>query len=382
VQSVLRQDAQDWQLVVSDNRSEADVEGYLRSLADDRVVYRRTERLVPVTENWNRALAHSDGEYVLMLGDDDALLPGYIARMQQLILDFNKPDMIYTKALQFVYPGVDPEHPRGRVMENGCAPFFAHANAPFLLDQGRAHELVREAMSFRFRYDFNAQFALFSRRLITSLAAYGDFYQSDFPDYYSMNAAFLCARSIVIDPAPRVVIGVTPKSYGYFHTNNLDEVGREYLNGRRAADAGGSNMNAGWLSAVTALEQGIGAKFDLHVDHRRYRFLQASHAHQLYRAGTIGRGELKLMERELPLAERLLYRTASAALAVVHRVLPRSLKARLASAAVHQVSPLPKVSPEILRGQYRDVLELLDAYAADLPDRRPIAMSDADISRS
>ena len=74
VESVLRQDMQDWQLVVSDNCSEQDIEGYVSSLGDPRIVYRRTERLVPVTENWNRALAHSEGDYVIMLGDDDALL--------------------------------------------------------------------------------------------------------------------------------------------------------------------------------------------------------------------------------------------------------------------------------------------------------------------
>jgi glycosyltransferase involved in cell wall biosynthesis len=182
VESVLRQDVQDWQLVISDNDSEQDIAGYVASLDDRRIVYGRTERLLAVTENWNRALSMSDGEYVIMLGDDDALLDGYLRRMQQLIARFEQPDVIYTKALLFTYPGVDPARPSGWLMDHGCGEFFAGASEPFVLGHTRALELVRGAMGFRLRYDFNAQFALISRRVIDSLLAYGDFYQSDFPD--------------------------------------------------------------------------------------------------------------------------------------------------------------------------------------------------------
>ena len=61
VESVMRQDTRDWQLVISDNCSEQDVEGYVASLGDPRILYRRTERVVPVTENWNRALRSRRG---------------------------------------------------------------------------------------------------------------------------------------------------------------------------------------------------------------------------------------------------------------------------------------------------------------------------------
>ena len=56
VESVLRQDYEDWQLIVSDNCSEQGVGDYLNKLSDPRLVYSRTEPVLPVTENWNRAL--------------------------------------------------------------------------------------------------------------------------------------------------------------------------------------------------------------------------------------------------------------------------------------------------------------------------------------
>jgi glycosyltransferase involved in cell wall biosynthesis len=358
VESVRRQDFSDWQLVISDNRSEQDIEGYVASLADRRIVYQRTERAVAVTENWNRALAFSDGDYVIMLGDDDALLGGYLRRMDELISEFDEPEVIYTKALLFTYPGVDPEHPTGYLVDHGCAEFFAGASQPFVLERPRALEAVRATMQFRMRFDFNAQFALISRRLIDTLGAYGDFYQSDFPDYYSMNAAFLRAERIVIDPHPRVIIGVTPKSYGYFHVNHKEGEGRAFLGGAAAPSASGSNINIGWLSAAETLERGVGREADLRVDRRRYRFVQSAHMHERHRAGALDRQELRAFEGELPLLERWSYRAASAALACIHGVLPARLWTTTIGLANRLIGQLPAIDPTIVEGRYGDVLEI------------------------
>jgi glycosyltransferase involved in cell wall biosynthesis len=360
---VLRQDADDWQLVISDNCSEQDVEGYVASLDDPRIVYRRTERLLAVTENWNRALALSKGDYLIMLGDDDALLDGYLSRMQELIARFDAPEVIYTKALLFTYPGVDPARPAGWLMDHGCGEFFAGASGPFVLGRERALELVRAAMAFRLRYDFNAQFALISRRLIDSLGRFGDFYQSDFPDYYSMNAAFLRAERIVVDPAPRVAIGVTPKSYGYFHANDKEGEGRAFLGATEATTAAGTNINVGWLSAMSALERGPGGELGLSVDRRRYRFVQAAYVYGRYRAGLSGEAEIRRLERELPLHERWLYRGANAALAIVDRVLPASRRSALTALANRLVGQLPPIDPPIVEGRYADILEVCAAGA-------------------
>ena len=374
VQSVRRQDRGDWQLVISDNCSEEDIAGYLDGLGDARILYTRTERVVPVTENWNRALAHSSGEYVIMLGDDDALLGGYLTRMEELITSFHHPDVIYTKALLFTYPGVDPAHPQGFVMDHGCADFLDGASAPFVLAPATAHEVARAAMQFRLRYDFNAQFALFSRRLIDALRRFGDFYQSAFPDYYSMNAAFLHAQTIVVDPHPRVVIGVTPKSYGFYTVNDKENEGRSFLDAAPASAAIGTNINVGWLSAVTALESGPAAGFGLRVDHRRYRLVQAAYVYKRFRSGGGTLEDVRAFERTLPLHERWVYRLFDAGLALVHRALPQRLKAMLASRAVAQVGQLPTIAPTLRAGAFEDILDVCAAgstAAAAPPAREP-----------
>jgi glycosyltransferase involved in cell wall biosynthesis len=368
---VLQQDFEDWQIVISDNCSEDDIAGYVGELADPRIVYTRTERSVAVTENWNRALAHSSGDYIIMLGDDDALLEGYLRRMAELIARFERPDLIYTKSLLFTYPGVDPQRPDGFLMENGCAEFFNNATDPFVLAPEVARELVGAAMSFRLRYDFNAQFALIGRHLIESLREFGDFYQSAFPDYYSMNACFLRASRIVVDPHPRVVIGVTPKSYGYFHVNDREAEGRGFLDAAAASQAAGTNINVGWLSAMTDLEQGLGAQFGLRVDHRRYRLVQAAHVYLRFRSGAGTREEVRSFERELPLLERWVFRLADRSIAFVHGLLPQRLKAMWASLAARRVGQLATISPTIVDCHYSDILEVCAAQAA--PAGQPLA---------
>jgi hypothetical protein len=359
VESVLRQGFQDWQIVISDNFSEQDIGAYVASLSDPRVICRRTERPVPVTENWNRALAFSEGEYVLMLGDDDAIVDGYLERMDALAERFESPDLIYTKSLLFTYPGVDPRHPGGSLMEHGCASFFAGANAPFVLDRAQAVDVVRGAMAFRLRFDFNAQFALISRGLISSLGEYGDFYQSEFPDYYSMNAAFLQAGRILVDPQPGPVIGVTPKSYGFFHANGREAEGREFLEGSPSAGAVGTNINVGWLSAMDALERGPARELGLGVDRRRYRLVQAAYAHERYRAGAISVQELRRLERELPPAERYAYRLASSTIGFLQRHLPagvQDVRMRLTQRLLGQIPPVAQPPEET---SFQDILDVV-----------------------
>jgi glycosyltransferase involved in cell wall biosynthesis len=364
VESVRRQDFADWEIVISDNCSEQDIGGYVSSLADPRIVYARTEQSLPVTENWNRALAMSSGEYVVMLGDDDALLQGYFNSASKLIVEFNEPDLIYTKAVLFTYPGVDPARPEGFANEHGCAEFFVGADAPFVLDHERALAVVQAAMRFRLRYDFNAQFALISRRLIGEVQRHGDFYQSDFPDYYSMNAAFLKADTIIVDPDPRVLIGVTPKSYGFYHVNSKEGEGRDFLAGGTAAPSTGTNINVGWLSAMSTLEHRFGREFGMKVDRRRYRLVQAAYVHERFRMGLLGIEDVRRLERELPLLERWAYRLVGASIRLMYRILPESVRRRTTQLAHRTVGQIPAVYPASLEGRFANALEVCEAQGA------------------
>ena len=283
VESVRLQDYSDWEVIVSDNASSQDVAGYVASLADERVRYARTEKLIPVTDNWNLALERSSGDYIIMLGDDDALLPGCLTKARGLVERWDSPDAIYTQALQFAYPGVIPEHPEAFI-QTGYNEFFKSGAAePFLLAADAALGLVRHAMQFRIRYGFNMQHFIISARLVERLRPKGPFFQSPYPDYYAANAILLAARSIVANPRPLVLIGISPKSFGFYYHNRREGDGVEFLQnvrspqvtqGLRARLVPGTNMNDSWLCAMETLALNFPERPDLRVNFRRYRLLQ------------------------------------------------------------------------------------------------------------
>jgi glycosyltransferase involved in cell wall biosynthesis len=317
IESVRRQDESDWEIVVSDNCSADDVGGYVASLNDTRIRFFQTSEFVAVTENWNNALAQSRGDYLVMLGDDDALMPGYFRTVRELVERFDEPDLVYTGALLFAYPEVLKESPRGFLQAYGYAAFLRGHRHPYVLDPAEARALPREALNFRIRMGFNAQFAAVSRRLIERLRNRGPFYQSPFPDYFSMNASFLTADKIVVCPLPLVLIGMTKKSYGYFHHSGQDGAAMRFLNNSVDPETAarlegvvlpGSNINNGWLFAMEALQAEYGGEFGLRVNHRRYRHVQIMNTFRdRYLNGTASDDDVVELKRALSLPERIGY---------------------------------------------------------------------------
>ncbi len=378
VESVRRQADENWEVVISDNASEEDIAGYVESLDDERVRYLRTSHSLPVTENWNNALIAADGDYVIMLGDDDALLPGYFTAIRRLVADFSQPDVIYHSALLYAYPSVMPEAPDGYLKPYDYAPFFRRAHEPFTLDGARARALVHEAMSFRVRYGFNMQFATVSRRIIAELQRSGPFYRSPFPDYYAMNMLFLRAREIVVEPSPRVVIGVSPKSYGFFHVNRREEEAKAMLDGIHGAQAReqierallpGSNINTGWLLSMEAVRDATGGSSnatgtadDLHPSLRRYRLLQLAHAHQGYfLEHSISREQLEELHSYMRPWERIVYGGAGRFLRLLSRGGPSSFLGRAVRDALRRaLGQFPSWDPPSDPRRFENILEVYD----------------------
>ncbi|HEY2141463.1 MAG TPA: glycosyltransferase family A protein [Solirubrobacteraceae bacterium] len=370
VESVLRLHDENCELVISDNDSSEDIAGYAASLENPNVVYVRTPQLLPVTENWNNALEHASGDYMIMLGDDDALMDSYFSATRQLIADFHQPEVIYHSALCYAYPGVIPEHPQGYLRSEGYARFLHGAAQPYRLAAAHAHSLVRGAMDFRLRYGFNMQFATFSRGIVEELAGEGPFFRSPFPDYYAMNHLFMRARSIVVEPRPLVVIGVSPRSYGFFHNNQRESEGRSFLEGDRAPATTavaqtdllpGTNINDGWLRAMEELHRQLGSPADLTVGGRRYRRLQILHVyHGHHLSGAIPRSAMDELARGLSASERLLYGLVFTSLGLLARLLPARARRYLDVAVAMSPRQFPWWDPVQDPSHYGNIIEVVE----------------------
>lgn len=258
IETVRRQDLQDRELIVSDNASEDGTADAVRAIVDDRIKYVATGRPVSVTENWNNSLANSSGTWVLLLGDDDGLLPGTLSRFAALVSEFS-PDLIYSNAYLFAYPGALPDASLGSLRQYGHSRIFERGSQPYLLRSSEARDLVRRAMKFEMAYTFNMQHSLIARRLLNELSVDGPFFRSPYPDFYATNALFLTARRILVSLERRVVIGLSTKSFGYYFFNGREAEGVAMLGNSPSADAGsptiagalpGNNDRTSWLMAM------------------------------------------------------------------------------------------------------------------------------------
>ncbi len=78
-------------VIVEDNpENGTPIEMWVKSLEDKRIRYYKNSKNLGLVGNFNRAVSLADGEYAVLLHDDDFLFPDYLARMAEVIR--HKPD--------------------------------------------------------------------------------------------------------------------------------------------------------------------------------------------------------------------------------------------------------------------------------------------------
>ena len=339
----------------------------MRSLGDSRILTRRLKELVPVTDNWNAALARATGDYIIMLGDDDALVPGGLSRLTRLIEAWRHPEAIYAQAHQYAYPGVIPGHANPFV-QTGYNAFLEGVQKDFELAPAIALDMVRSAMGFYILYGFNMQHFVISRRLVERLKPKGPFFQSPYPDYYAANAVLLTARPLVVTPEPVALIGISPKSFGYYYFNAREEEGVAFLQNGVDSDIAasllnefvpGSNMNDSWLCAMQTLARNFSEMNGLRVHFHGYRRLQYFALLKKW-----NREAFLVLLRHMRWWEFALYGAAALAIAAVS-ILPGRARARARGEIIHKLfSPAPRFDPHLTVVPHRDILE---AARANVP---------------
>jgi hypothetical protein len=227
IDSVLAQDYDDFELVISDNANTDETPAVLSDYrSHPRVRLVRLDEAVPVTDNWNVAYRNSLGDYILMMGDDDFLLPGYFRRMDLLLERYSSPDCIVYNGYSFVAP---------RSIADDARSFYSPQHFAFGpgFDQERplsAQEqlaIVRDMFRWTARIPLNMQTTLVARRAAERID--GGFFQPPFPDHYALNALLLMGCRWLFTPERLVIVGVSPKSFGHYVYSGNQNSGLAYL---------------------------------------------------------------------------------------------------------------------------------------------------------
>lgn len=225
--SILEQDFTDFELIVSDNANTDETPGIIAEFAGDpRVRVLRLDSVVPVTDNWNNALGAASGDYVLMMGDDDYLLPGYLSRMNLALSEHGNPDCVLYNAYSYVAPDS---------ISGNAGSFFSENHfsfGPELVREGEIslatrHMILHDMFRFRVRVPLNMQTTLLSRHAAQAIP--GGPFQPPFPDHFALNSMLLKADKWLFLPERLLVVGISPKSFGHYVYSNRQGAGLSYL---------------------------------------------------------------------------------------------------------------------------------------------------------
>jgi len=118
VRSVLAQDHDDLELVISDNDSTDDTEDVCRELAkaDSRIVYHRQPRNIGLLNNFRYVIGAATGTYFRWIGDDDRLEPTFASRC---LAEFDKDPRLILVTTGIAYTTEDGEVQTGHYDGSG-----------------------------------------------------------------------------------------------------------------------------------------------------------------------------------------------------------------------------------------------------------------------
>jgi glycosyltransferase involved in cell wall biosynthesis len=106
IDSILNQTYTNFELIILDDKSPYDVPAIVSQFNDPRITFLQNEVNVgaeKLVNNWNYCLHQSEGDFFMMMGDDDTLEPDYLEEFLKLI---NK------------YPALDVYHCRANIIDN------------------------------------------------------------------------------------------------------------------------------------------------------------------------------------------------------------------------------------------------------------------------
>ncbi len=227
IRSILEQNYADMELVISDNaNTDSTPQIVAMFTCDPRVKSLRIDQPVSVTDNWNNAFRASSGDYTLMMGDDDYMLPCCLERIEEILERNNQPDCIVYNAYSYVAPDS---------INGNAQSFYSDSHFRFgpdlrverFIEPGERFEIVRNMFRFKVGIPLNMQTVLVGRKAADKIR--GGLFQAPFPDHYALNSLLRTAERWVFSPEKLLVVGLSPKSFGHYVYSNQQGGGLAYL---------------------------------------------------------------------------------------------------------------------------------------------------------
>ena len=105
LRTCLYQDFKNYEIIVCDNCGSSTTKEVVDSFKSEKIKYFRSDKPLAMSDNWELALSHAVGEYIIFIGDDDGLLLNSLSKIDCLIRELDVKALCWTPIL-YIWPDV------------------------------------------------------------------------------------------------------------------------------------------------------------------------------------------------------------------------------------------------------------------------------------
>lgn len=99
LESILKQEYTDFEIIVSDNLSTDNTAEVVRAIGDPRIYYHCNDSNIGMARNYNMALDLARGEYIQFFSDDDIMLPGCLTNNVKILDTYLSVGLVHSDIL-------------------------------------------------------------------------------------------------------------------------------------------------------------------------------------------------------------------------------------------------------------------------------------------
>ena len=110
ITTVINQSDHDFEILVSIDKSSDDSEAIVETFQDPRIkIFSHTQRL-GMTENYKFLISQAQGEWITIIGQDDALVPFAISKLRAIAKEFPLHEIITSRRSFAFWPDTQEKH--------------------------------------------------------------------------------------------------------------------------------------------------------------------------------------------------------------------------------------------------------------------------------
>lgn len=207
LKTCLLQDYPNFEVIVSDNYSSDQTKKIVTEFGHPNIRYINTGRRVSMSENWEFALQEVTGEYVTIIGDDDALLPGALSAIS-VIINNTQTNAISWRQASYHWPNHIVPRERN-LLSIPLSNKLEKRNAKESLKSVLNFEVGHDEISFLYK-------GMIHKNLIDQIkeVSGGVFFNSQTPDLYASIVLASLVDSYYFSNKPYSINGASANSNG------------------------------------------------------------------------------------------------------------------------------------------------------------------------